>query len=411
MTLEEMKARYLRHYRESPLLVLFLTLMGVSLLTTICLSAVSRDYFLAVLGKMSQHVFMDYFWSVSDSMNNPYSELHVIYPPLAVCIYALIGHYTLPFVDGGYGDPYLDMYNSQVPMMVFALLMCIGLFLLMTLVKHLLSDVADEKKSVLFVFLTLLSFPVVIALQNGNSIIYMAFFVMLFLLGYDSENKWIRYASYISLGIVTGFKLMPAILGLLILRDRKYKEFILCVIIVAVISMAPVVFTDGTIPMLIHNIVTIPSDLGGSVNNFSKIFHQLSEFAGMDWVKTVGTVLTVCVIVLILLVLTLDRRMKLWKVMTLTACLFVLGPGVGTPYLYIYLIPATVFMLRSEKEATRENLMYIVLLALPLLLVPMDLMPMRVAATLIMMFLLIYEGLKDIYGIYLRKSSEETLLE
>ena len=296
-------------------------------------------------------------------------------------------------------------------MMVFALLMCIGLFLLMTLVKHLLSDVADEKKSVLFVFLTLLSFPVVIALQNGNSIIYMAFFVMLFLLGYDSENKWIRYASYISLGIVTGFKLMPAILGLLILRDRKYKEFILCVIIVAVISMAPVVFTDGTIPMLIHNIVTIPSDLGGSVNNFSKIFHQLSEFAGMDWVKTVGTVLTVCVIVLILLVLTLDRRMKLWKIMTLTACLFVLGPGVGTPYLYIYLIPATVFMLRSEKEATRENLMYIILLALPLLLVPMDLMPMRVAATLIMMFLLIYEGLKDIYGIYLRKSSEETLLE
>ena len=411
MTLEEMKARYLRHYRESPLLVLFLTLMGVSLLTTICLSAVSRDYFLAVLGKMSQHVFMDYFWSVSDSMNNPYSELHVIYPPLAVCIYALIGHYTLPFVDGGYGDPYLDMYNSQVPMMVFALLMCIGLFLLMTLVKHLISDITDEKKSILFVFLVLLSFPVVIALQNGNSIIYMAFFVMLFLLGYDSENKWIRYASYISLGIVTGFKLMPAILGLLILRDRKYKEFILCVIIVAVISMAPVVFTDGTIPMLIHNIVTIPSDLGGSVNNFSKIFYQLSEFTGMDWIKTVGTVLTVCVIVLILLVLTLDRRMKLWKIMTLTACLFVLGPGVGTPYLYIYLIPATVFMLRSEKEATRENLMYIILLALPLLLVPMDLMPMRVAATLIMMFLLIYEGLKDIYGIYLRKSSEETLLE
>ena len=411
MTLEEMKARYLRHYRESPLLVLFLTLMGISLLLTICLSAVSRDYFMAVLGKMSQHVFMDYFWSVSDSMNNPYSELHVIYPPLAVCIYALIGHYTLPFVDSTYGDPYLDMYNSQVPMMVFALLMCIGLFLLMTLIKHLLSDVTDEKKSVLFVFLTLLSFPVIIALQNGNSIIYMAFFVMLFLLGYDSENKWVRYASYISLGIVTGFKLMPAILGLLILRDRKYKEFILCAIIVAVISMAPVVFTDGTIPMLIHNIVTIPSDLGGSVNNFSKIFHQLSEFTGMDWVKTVGTVLTVCVIVLILLVLTLDRRMKLWKIMTLTACLFVLGPGVGTPYLYIYLIPATVFMLRSEKEATRENLMYIVLLALPLLLVPMDLMPMRVAATLIMMFLLIYEGLKDIYEIYLRKSSEETLLE
>ncbi len=180
-------------------------------------------------------------------MNHPYTELHVIYPPLAVCFYAVIGHLTMPFVDHTTGDIYIDMYNSQVPMMVFALLMCVSIFLLMSILKKPLVETFGGWRSTLFVFLGLLSFPCVIAIQNGNNIVCMVFLTVLFLLGYNSEKKAIRYLAYLCLGIVAGFKLMPAVLALLILREKRYKEFAVCAAIIAILVFVPIVFTDGTI--------------------------------------------------------------------------------------------------------------------------------------------------------------------
>ena len=396
MMIEDLKSRYLERYRESPILTVFLTLMGLSLFITMILSAVSRDYFLSVLGKMSQHVFMDYFWSVSDSINLPYSELNVIYPPLAVCIYSIIGRYTLPFVDATTGDRYLDMYNSQIPMMVFILLTGAGIFLLLTLVRRTIPRETSENGTLLLLFLMLFSFPMIIAVQNGNNIIYVTFFVLLFMLTYRSENKWMRYVSYVSLGMAAGFKFLPAILGLLILRDRRYTEFLACVVIVFALTVVPVVFTDGTIMSILDNIRSLPIDAGGSVNNISKLFTYFGDMYNLSWLETVGFVLLVTVTVLTAVVFALDREMKTWKLMALAACLFVLGPGVGTPYLYIYFIPAAALMIASEKEATRENLISVILITLPLMLFTMDLMHLKIIANFVLMFWLLYEGISDI---------------
>ena len=180
-------------------------------------------------------------------MNHPYTELHVLYPPLAVCFYAVIGHLTMPFVDHSTGDIYIDMYNSQIPMMVFALFICISIFLLISTLKKPLIETFGGRKSTLFVFLGLLSFPMIIAVQNGNSIICMVFLTVLFLLGYNSEKKIIRYLAYLCLGIVAGFKIMPAILALLIIREKRYKEFVACAAIIAALVFVPIIFTDGTI--------------------------------------------------------------------------------------------------------------------------------------------------------------------
>ena len=398
MAIEEFKSWYLKYYRESPVMMFFLTIMSAVLLVTVILSAVSRDYFLSVIGKMSQHVFMDYFWSVSDSINNPYTEYRVIYPPLAVCIYSLIGRYTLPFVDHAYGDPYLDMYNSQVPMILFIILLGCGIFLLLSLIKHALPSETDDWRNVLFIALCLLSLPMIIAIQNGNNIIYIAFLSLLFLLGYNSEKKWIRYCSYIILGIIAGFKFLPALLGLLIIREGRYKEFLFCVVIAIIIALGPIIFTDGTLQQVMENILTIDSELGGSINNISKISAFISDSLGVPAIETVGTVVLIIVMVLGILILAMDRQMKLWKLVTLAACLFILGPGVGTPYMYIYLIPAIVFLVRSESELTTELKIYIVLISLPLMLFSMDVVYIKVGATVVLLAMLLYEGVSDLWA-------------
>ena len=167
MAIEDFKSWYLKNYHESPLIMIFLTLMAVSLLTTVILSAVSGDYFLSILGDMTQHVFMDHFWSVSDSLNHPYSERAVIYPPLAVFLYYIIGRYTLPFVETSSGDQAFDMYCSQVPMIIFIVLLMASLFLLLSILRNILPAETKKWQSNLFIFLILLSFPIIIALENG----------------------------------------------------------------------------------------------------------------------------------------------------------------------------------------------------------------------------------------------------
>ena len=397
MSIEKIKSWYLKYYHDSPVMMVFLTIMSASLLITAILSAVSREYFLSVIGKMSQHVFMDYFWSVSDSINNPYTELHVIYPPLAVVIYSLIGRYTLPYVDDFYGDPYLNMCNSQVPMMIFVFLMGLGLFLLLSTVRQNLPPETEGWRNTLFVALCFLSLPVIIAIQNGNNIIFVAFFIMLFLTGYNSDKAWIRYCSYVVLGIIAGFKLLPAALGLLIIRERRYKEFVFCLLIATVIALGPIIFTDGSISQMLDNILTIDGELGGCINNIAKVFGFIAESLDIPAFNTLGTALMIVTLILGFLIMAFNRQMKIWKMVTLAGCIFILGPGVGTPYLYIYLIPAIVLLVKSEKEMTTENWIYMILIALPLMLFTMDLIFLKVGATFVLLILLLREGLLDFY--------------
>ena len=355
-----------------------------------------NDYFVHVLGEMGQHVFMDYFWSVCDSMNNPYTVMKVIYPPFIVVVYSFIGHFTLSYVTQDTGDLYIDMYNSQIPMMVFIILMGLSIFLLLTVCRRSMSKVLDDKETALFVFAILTSFPFIIAFQNGNSIILSIALIILFLLGYRSEKRWIRYCAYICLAMVAGMKISPAIFVLLILRERKYREFLTCCLAIAIVVFVPIVFTDGTIMDVIENLFVIERDTGGSFNNIPKLFYALSNYLGIPVIDTIGAVITEVVTALTIIIMILDSKMKQWMAVTLAVMCIINGFGVGTPYLYMYVIIAIVFFLREEKEATRMNVFYLVLLALPLMLFTMDIIGLKVASTMVLFAILLVIGIMDL---------------
>ena len=406
-SLDDFRDWYVSRYHSRPLPTLFLTMMLPFIIFTLILTLIWNEYLILVLGEMSQHVFMDYFWSVCDSMNNPYTVMKVIYPPFAVAIYSLIGHITLPYVTQDTGDLYIDMFNSQVPMMVFIILMGFSIYLLLTVCKESLKTTLEDKEKTLFTLVILLSFPLIIALQNGNSIIYALSFLLVFLLGYRSENRWIRYFSYACLGFVTGMKLSPGIFALLILRERKYKEFAICAIIVSFIVLAPIVFTDGTVAMIIENLFVIDRETGGSINNIPKLFYSLSKILEMPIIDTIGVGLTGAITVLTMIIMVLDTRMKNWEVITLAVMCIINGFGIGTPYLYMYVIVAIIFFLREEKEATRINLLCLILLTLPLILIPMVLLAIKSCSTMILLFALLILGVKNMIGMLKEDSSEK----
>lgn len=404
-----MKEWYVDRYHCRPLPTLFLTLMLACVFLTFVITLAWNEYPIHVLGKMGQHVFMDYFWSVCDSINDPYSTMKVIYPPFIVVIYSIIGHISEPFVTQDTGDIYIDMFNSQIPMMIFAILMGISIYLFLTVCRKALAGTLEETETKLFLFAILISFPLLIALQNGNSIIYSISFLTMFLLGYRSEKKWVRYCSYICIGIVAGMKLSPAMFALLILRERRYKEFIICGMIICVIAFAPIIFTDGTIAMMIENLFALDRETGGSVNNIPKLFYFMAKDLNMPVLDTVGAVVTEIVTVLTMIIMVLDTKMKQWKVIALAAMCIITGFGIGTPYLYMYVIVAVLFFLREEKEATRANLFYLIMLALPIMLISMDVLMLKVWATLFLFFTLLVLGVIDLLKMYKEADQKDSV--
>lgn len=56
------------------------------------------------------------------------------------------------------------------------------------------------------------------------------------------------------MGVVTALKVVPAILGVLLIKEKRWKDTIICISIGAGIFFLPFVLTDGNIFNLVENI-------------------------------------------------------------------------------------------------------------------------------------------------------------
>jgi len=372
---ERIKERYRGEYERNPVLTLLLTILIVFFLVFVIAAVITGgDSVLGIFFYDRKDTFMDFFNSVMHAQEGPYDNWHVIYPPLIVVFYSIVGRFMIPYVETKPGELLsFALRNTQMGLLTYVFITLMTVFVLYLVVSRLMEE-RGIRKELVFAFLVFLSFPLVYAFERGNSIILALVFCFAFLLGYRSENKYVRYASYIALGIAAGIKLYPAILWLLILRDRNYKESAICFAIVSAVLLLPFIFTDGTPLTLVHNVFTYTGspDTYGFANLNQLIFGVFRDLIGV----AVGTVQIISYAVigiftlLSFIVILFDKEMKFWKVVTLLGCNLVLGLGVGGIYQMLYMLPAVLLFLNAERTLSRENLFYLVSFALVFALVP-----------------------------------------
>lgn len=79
-------------------------------------------------------------------------------------------------------------------------------------------------------------------------------FSLFYLMGFESDNRYIRLLSYVCLGIAAGTKILPALLAVLTLKHRGFKEFGLCTIITLSLLFLPgLLIHDGSLFEFIKN--------------------------------------------------------------------------------------------------------------------------------------------------------------
>lgn len=395
--IHEFLSLYRVEYSKNPVTVLLLTIVSVVLLADLVLAILTKgDWFYQCLYFDNTEVFMDFFYSLAYSMEDQYGYWKIIYPPLITVFYGVIGRFSLPYTEiTGVRDLAYDLRDSQIAMMYFIVILLVSLYFMHLAYQKVLAGKFRTGYVEALFLLTMLSTPVIYSITRGNSIILCTVFCFMFVLGYKSDSRLVRYASYVALGCAAGIKIAPVFLAVLILRERKYREFMACAVISVAIFMVPFVFTDGGLLILLQNIMSHMSEsTGNALISTNDMIAALGRYMDGMLVNALQMTVVAVISLLVLTITLLDRKMAYWKILVLVMGCIVLCYNTGVAYVFIYMLVPLVYFVAEESALTRFNLLSVIMFATILVLLPWPVI--RSVMILIVMAVLFYEGIRDI---------------
>lgn len=353
----DIKSWYLNKYENNQVITVFLT--GMLLMMIICtiLSILTGgEAFAYMLHPNPPYVFMDHYSMVADASNHPYSQQGEIYPALGICFYAIIGHFTIPFVNyhgSSTWDLALAMRDTSMSAMVFTLLIiALVVSFYMIYQKFIEKDIGRAEYNMLFIML-LFSYPVLFGISTGNYIFLTVLCCVLYIYGYDSENKWIRYLSYIALGVAAGTKVTPAFLAVLTLKRKGWLELGKCVVIVSALLLIPFIFTDGDPISYVKNVIEYASSVPSSFGFLN--LNDILDALGLDIYGALA--IEILVLGAVLMIILMDEEMEKWEEATILGSMLMLIFSVSVSYTLLYMELGLMILLATHKKFTDKGML------------------------------------------------------
>lgn len=237
-----------------------------------------------------------------------------------------------------------------------------------------LCDKYGVKKYNLVIFL--FSSVFIFSVERANSIFITAALINYFLVYYDSEIKGQRYFSLLCICLSAVLKGYPVFFGLLLLKEKRFKDIGLCIIISLLLAFVPFLFMDGGFDNLAKMIENTGYNNDSYLHNSAYMFgmHKLVYLVcrsvnlnplSIDTIISATRVIEVVLVLFtVLLVVVEDRK---WKQILLIACAVILFPSNSGFYCGLYLFPA-ILIFFSDRKA--EVLDYFIMILLCLVINP-----------------------------------------
>lgn len=260
-----------------------------------------------------------------------------------------------------------DCWASKSSIFSCVMFLIIELFFFWDSLRR-LCDKYRLKKYNLIIFL--FSSVFIFSVERGNSIFITAALINYFLVYYDSEIKGQRYFSLLCICLSAVLKGYPVFFGLLLLKEKRYKDIGLCIVVSLLLAFVPFLFMDGGFDNLTKMIENTGYNNDSYLYNYLYLFgiHKLVYLAcaavhmNPEMISTligvVRLVETGFVLLTFLLVLAEDR---LWKQVLLIACAVLLYPSNSGFYCGLYLMPAILLFFKERKVGVLDYIMMILL--------------------------------------------------
>ncbi|MBO7451973.1 MAG: DUF2029 domain-containing protein [Clostridiales bacterium] len=346
---------------------IFFPIMTLGLIISIIMALATRGQIL--WEQIFQHdktdVFMDFFHSVTDSVQkNPYSY-GVLYPPITYLFYRFFAFFIPErhVIMGGY-----VLQHNCSAMMVYFFYSVIAVLGFGYIIRNFYKD---KKTCSWLIVLLVLSGPALFLFERGNCVIVAFFFLGIYLLWKDSDSKVQRELALMALAISFCFKIYPALFGVMLIKEKRYKDAIRCIIYALLFFLVPFFAFGGIgavgqwIGGVSHNMDKesgVNAGIGYKIN-FSSTYIALAAIflriknndAFMGLMGTFGTVTSI-----IAFAAGIFSKNK-WKTIALFSCVMLGFPGFSYQYMMIFMAIPLCLFLEEDKKFDLWDLLYTIL--------------------------------------------------
>lgn len=316
--------------------------------------------------------FMDFFNSIRDASTKEVYKNGIIYPPLANLFFFVLSKMvkpellTLPFILRK------QLAADTTCLALYAVFVFVCMLFFVRMMQKRLDGATQARSAAGFPILLIFSYPMLYCVQRGNILLLAMVLTMFFVFYRNDERKWVRELSYIALAVAAGLKLYPAVFGLLLITDKKYKEAVRLLIYGVLFTFLPFFFYDGfeSVRDLIENLRTFSKQSDAQVNyNFvtsDVISRLLFKTIGLDYMTTKSFLFSANMLGALLMYFILREEWQ--RVLCLSYLFMNLGSG-GRMYILIFLlIPFTLFLTKGSFR--RRDIAYFIFFFLLLLYLP-----------------------------------------
>lgn len=321
-----------------------------------------------------QDTFMDFINPIVGyqqvSPHDLYSDAKAFYPPLAMLfyygLYCLIPESIVLQNSRDARSHQFTLYMTAFYILVVTLMIA---FVLVAICK------GSAKKKQVFVWASIFSYPMLFQLDRVNIIILALLFTLIFLLWIDSDSRIKREFALIFLALAFGLKGYPALFGILLIVQKRWKEAIRCVLYGIAAFILPAFFFGGVNIMEIWKAFAcmsskVVAEGFGYKVNFANTADFFASCFGMGGVyRPLFNIISVVFGVLALLATLVPG--PIWKKLCLITIVLVGLPSVSYAYVMIFfLIPTAAFLNETDFENQKSPLHYVYAVLLALCLAP-----------------------------------------
>lgn len=258
-------------------------------------------------------------------------------------------------------DYFLDMYTEPKFLIIYLIYAIITVVMVYELVR------TCKKGNTLIKIGTaaavLLSAPVLFSFERANTIILTLFFVLFYIFYYDSQNKIMKELALISLAIAVAFKMTPAILGILLLYNKQWKEAFRAVIYGIIVGIGPFVFFEGGF----SNIFRMFRNMSLNVEYYTSkegctLLASVLSFGALPSEGLKQTVNIITYVVCFVLLVSAGFSHKNWEKIMAVSMVLIILPSHSGYYCILYIIPAVIAFLNEQEHQVSDIFIFISIL-------------------------------------------------
>lgn len=313
-----------------------------------------------------QDHFQDFFNSMWDTLGRHPYQNKVIYPPLCYLIYYVFLRF-IP-IDQIYSANSMTLRLFQGPMFSFMIYTLVTFLIYVFLVKKLKKGTSLEKN--IFLVLITFSLPFIFEFERAN-IIFLSLLLLIFFFVYkDSNNKILKELALISLAASAAIKIYPAIFGLILIKEKRWKEIIRVIIYGLILFLVPFIFFGGfeMIIQFYKNITSTSAQFTEQIFMHKLSFASYSEFLIRTFNLKGELVHIIFKFIYIILIITSCISSYItkveWKRILILTLLMIIVPNISFTYTAIFLIIPIAMALDENKKKSKIDYIYLILFIL-----------------------------------------------